>query len=776
MAVTNRGNIRRLSTALLTGVAVCAFAITLPTISHAQTLAPEVADGAKMLLRSNELTYNKDAQKVTAVGGVQIYYNRYRMVAQRVEYDQNTGRVMASGDIELIDPEGNRVYADQLDVTDDFGQGFINALRVETPDNTRMAGESAERLPGELMVLHNGVYTACLPCAAQPGKAPLWQVKAQRVIQNGQKKTIRLENARFELFGMPIGYLPFIEVPDHTVERKSGFLFPTMSMSDKLGFGLTVPYYHVFTPSMDATLSPTYYTNQGLLLQGEVRNRFESGSHILRFGWIDQKDSGAFSANTADSNNDSRFMLASQGEFQINPRWTFGWKAMAQTDNNFSNTYDLKGVNDDVFTNEVYLRGMGERNYFDLSAYYFDMQDLADNSEFQRKQAIVYPSWDYQYYAPEPVMGGELSVTMNLTNISRQREDFYMEPGSNVPRFRGLEGEYSRFTTEAEWKRTFTTDGGLLLTPLAALRGDLGRHTASSPVFDPSGLNIAYNGNFDDSSSASRYMATLGLEARYPILMTTANSSHVIEPIAQIFLRPDEQKAGALPNEDAQSMVFDASNLFERDKFSGYDRIEGGTRANVGIRYTGSFDNGIGLRGLFGQSYHLSGQNPYASRDLVSAGAYSGLESDTSDYIAMAAVDLPQGLTFAAQGRFDNKDFEIARTDVSASYSQPRFSASMIYTQIAPQPDYAAVGSGEYLQSAASIRINENWSVAGSATWDMKDSEVIRRAAGLTYADECTIFTLGFTDEPNSTQASDWAVTARLTFRTLGDIQIGTDQ
>ncbi len=771
MAVTDRGNIRRLCMALLTGVAVCAIAIAPPTNSYAQTpaLAPEAADGAKMLLRSNELTYNKDAQKVTATGGVQIYYNRYRMVAQRVEYDQATGRVMANGDIELIDPDGNRVYAEQLDVTDDFGQGFINSLRVETPDNTRMAGESAERLPGELMVLHNGVYTACLPCVAKPGKAPLWQVKAQRVIQNGEKKTIRLENARFELFGMPIGYLPFIEVPDHTVERKSGFLFPRMSMKDKFGFGLTVPYYHVFSPSMDATLSPTYYTRQGLLLQGEVRNRFETGSHILRFGWIDQKDSAAFRAGTADSNNDERFMVASKGEFQINPRWTFGWKAMAQTDNNFSNTYDLTGVNEDVYTNEVYLRGLGERNYFDLSAYYFDIQDLADNSDTERKQAIVYPSLDYQYIAPEPVAGGELSVRMNLTNISRRASDFYLEPGSNVPRFRGLNGSYSRFTTEAEWKRTFALDNGLLLTPLAALRGDIGRHTASSPSFG----GVDYAGNFEESGGASRYMATLGIEARYPILMTTETSSHVIEPIAQLFVRNNEQKAGGLPNEDAQSMVYDASNLFERDKFSGYDRIEGGTRANVGLRYTGTFDNGIGLRGIAGQSYHLAGKNSYASADLVNAGAYSGLETDTSDYVAMAAIDLPQGLTIAAQGRFDNRDFDLQRTDASVSYSQPRFSASMIYTQIEPQPDYGATKSGEYLQSAASVRVNENWSIAGTATWDLKDEEVIRRALGFTYADECTIFTLAYNDEPNSTTASDWAITARLTFRTLGDIEIG---
>jgi hypothetical protein len=45
----------------------------------------------------------------------------------------------------MIEPTGNRIYADDLDITDDFADGFVNALRIETPDNTRIAAESAER-------------------------------------------------------------------------------------------------------------------------------------------------------------------------------------------------------------------------------------------------------------------------------------------------------------------------------------------------------------------------------------------------------------------------------------------------------------------------------------------------------------------------------------------------------------------------------------------------------------------------------------------------------
>jgi LPS-assembly protein len=70
-------------------------------------MKPNVPAEAKMLLSANELIYNKDAEVVSAVGGVQINYAGYKMVSQRVEYNQKTGRMMALGNVELISPDGN---------------------------------------------------------------------------------------------------------------------------------------------------------------------------------------------------------------------------------------------------------------------------------------------------------------------------------------------------------------------------------------------------------------------------------------------------------------------------------------------------------------------------------------------------------------------------------------------------------------------------------------------------------------------------------------------
>nr|WP_205925833.1 LPS-assembly protein LptD [Rhizobium sp. P38BS-XIX] len=734
-----------------------------------------VPDGSKLVLSSNELIYNKDTQIVTASGAVQINYGGYRMVAQRVEYNQKSGRMTALGNVELISPDGNRMYGDKMDVTDSFSDGFVNSLRIEMPDNTRLAAEKGERVGGTQMILTKGVYTACMSCS-EAGRAPLWQVKAQRVVQNGVTHTVRLEHARFELFGQPIAYVPWITVPDNTVKRKSGFLFPSVTVSQRLGVGVKVPYYYVISPSMDATVTATGYTGQGLLLEGEFRQRFENGTHTLRVAGISQMDPEAFTAGTSDAEHKTRGMISSKADFKINPRWTFGWDVMAQSDNNFSRTYGLDGVDQSTRTNQAYLTGIGKRNYFDMRAYYFNEQNADDNSLAEKQQAVVYPSIDYHYVDPKSVYGGELSATMNFTHLSRDKastlDNFYNLGDSSLnDRFLGLSGSYTRLSTELQWQRSFTTDQGLVLTPLAAARGDIYGLNMDSPVGD-------YSGNYDNSDLATRGMVTGGLEAKYPFLITTSNSTHVFEPIAQIYVRPDEQLGGRLPNEDAQSFVFDATNLFDRDKFSGFDRVEGGTRANLGWRYTASFDSGYKFQHIFGQSYQLAGRNSFATADLAGVGADSGLETTRSDYVTMFGLTTPQGISLATSYRFDEKDFAFRRGDTSVGFSNDIFQTSLIYTHIAAQPQYGFTSDQDEIQSRAQIKFKEYWSVFGTVSYDINNDQFTRQGVGLSYEDECTILSISFLNKKDSTNqaASDWSIGARLTFRTLGDVNLGSVQ
>jgi LPS-assembly protein len=771
VAAGNRKRMKLTNAALLAGVALHMLAIGMNAPAKAQDAAariddlqPNIPADAKLLLTANELVYNRDTEKVTVRGNVQIEYGGYKMVARQVDYDQKSGRILATGDIQLIEPGGNIVYADRMDVTDDFGNGFVQALRIETTDLTRLAAETGERRNGEEFILNKAVYTACTPCNTKPEHRSLWHIKAQRIIQNGRTRTIRLEHAYFELFGKPIAYIPVMEIPDHTVKRKSGFLFPQFRYTQKLGAGVGVPYYWAISPHMDATITGTGLTRQGFLLEGEFRQQFHNGLHTLNVAGISQLDREQFTPGTVDALETNRGMIASRGKFEINPRWSFGWNVLVQSDNNFAKTYDLSTFDGTTYVNQAYLTGLGKRNYFDLRAFYFDIQDADPDSIDENKQPVA-QVLDYSYTAPEPILGGELNADFNLTNIKRNRLDRVNVLG--VERFRGLEGTSHRLTGELEWKRTFIAPGGLVLTPLLAARGDaLGMN-----VDDP----VGYTGNFTSSDAETRRMLTAGLEARYPILFAGETSTHVLEPIGQLYARPDEQYAGGLPNEDAQSFVFDATNLFDRDKFSGYDRIEGGTRANIGLRYTGSFDSGYGLRAIAGQSFQLGGLNSFATDDLVKAGADSGLETDSSDYVAMLGIDAPSGLMASLSGRLDESDFSLRRADATVGYLGLNWQAALTYTRIEAQPTYGSPFDQDEIQTAAAYRFHEYWSVFGAVTYDIDAGVVSRNGLGITYDDQDTLFSIVYKQErdTDSSLANDWSIGARISFRTLGDVYVG---
>ncbi|EKF20327.1 LPS-assembly protein LptD [Nitratireductor pacificus] len=752
---------------------LCAYAL-LPAASQAQTAGLDASDlpqGAQMLLTADNLIYDNDNNTITAAGGVQIEYNGHTLVADQVTYDRATSRVMASGRVQIVQKDGNRIFADEIDITDNFSDGFVNALRVETVDKTYFAAESAERSGGRLTTFNNGVYTACEPCREKPEKPPIWRIKAQKIIWNGEAKTVRFESARFEFFGMPIAYLPFLEVADPTVKRKSGFLLPSITYKKELGAGVKVPYYLALSPTYDLTVSGTYYTKQGFLAEAEWRQRFDNGQYSVTVAGIRQQEPEAWKANTVNGSEKTRGMIGTKGQFQINPRWTFGWDVLAQTDKNFSRTYKIGGFADTVQKSELYLTGLDDRNFFDLRAMHFNIQEDAPTGR-DEQQPWVLPSFDYSFTPDEPVAGGELNFDVNMQGL--RRETLSLRTPGGFSKLDGAEGSSGRLTAEAEWKRSFVTDGGLVVTPLLQARGD-----AVYTDYDATTINGITNFTTDSGavgneirSSYYRYMATAGLEARWPILFSTSSASHVLEPMAQVFIRPDAPYQGKLgvPNEDAQSLVFDATTLFERDKFSGFDRIEGGTRANVGIRYSGSFANGWTAHGLFGQSYHLAGANPYAQPDLVNVGAYSGLETDVSDFVGMVGFATPGGLALSAAARFDEKTFEIRRTDIKSAASIGNVTASLQYAFIQAQPLYGFLDDRQEVTGVAKVRFDENWSGFGSGTYDLESRTLVSNSYGVSYGDDCFIYSMTYTRSKNrDTQETSQSFGFRIALRTIGD-------
>lgn len=760
----------------LVAVVVGAVVVVATSPAAAQLLqAPLRGDAdAKMLLESDTLVYNIETGRVTAVGSVYIEYRGYQLFANEVSYDEASNRLAARGGVRLEDPEGNVVIAEDLDLDDSLADGFLTGLRADTIYRTRLAANRAQR-SGAVTVFEDAGYTACYSCRLRPDRPPTWAIKARRVIYDEDADTLRFEEPRFDIFGTTVGPFPSFTIPDPTVRRKSGFLIPTGIYSNLLGIGARAPYFQTLGPYRDVTLAVTPLSRQGVFGDIEYRQRTATGSWMMRGAGIYQLDPGAFDSTSA--NRRFRGGLTTRGEFLINPEWRWGWQGIVTTDRRFLNDYKQRGGNGLTAPSTLFLTGLGTRNHFDARLWAFRiLQDDYDSTEvldppapftdvgerLQGKQAFVHPVIDYEGVYDGPVFGGELSYGLNFTSLSRKETDAFgaVESGTPAARFRGVEGTFTRASAEIGWRRRLYAPLGQVLTPFAGARADLFAIDNRDPNVDL------------DDELHGRLMPYAGLTYRWPWLVTANWGTQVIEPVAEIIARPNEGGIGDLFNEDAQSVVFDDTNLFGTTKFSGYDRVEGGVRANVGLRYTLQTYAGGALSLVLGQSYQVAGRNSYEDPDILDSAGNSGLTTSQSDYVAGLYVDTNRGFTMSAKGRFDEEKFNLERAEVAAAALTGPLASRVVYAYLAEQPDIGILDDRQEVQGSASLRVFDRVRVFGLLRYDIVDEEIIRQGAGLAYDDDALSASVAYSEDrgEDDEDPTDRTIFFRIGLRTIGDV------
>ncbi len=860
----------------------------------AQTLNDRLAQGAtspsgqkaRLLVDAREIVYDRENDRVEARGDVQLYYQGRVLEADRVTYNRDTSRVFAEGNAKLTEANGNVVYSDRFELTDDFRDGFIDSLRVVSPDKQRITAARGERTDGETTVFERGTYSACEPCKDNPEKPPLWQVKAARIIAKNSEQMLYYEDARLEFFGLPLAYIPFFSSPDPTVTRKSGILTPRYSRSSAGGYRVSLPIYWAPAPHYDVLWTPSALSKQGMLNEIEWRHRLETGVYNIRAAGIFQADPRAFLPGplgpnygtvlpnpsnpaypflvaTKDDKRVFRGSIETTGLFLINKNWKFGWDVALTTDKYFLSNYRIKSesLNLGYFkesVSSVYLRGKTERAYFDATASYIQGQTQYD---LQKQLPVIHPTIDYnRRFQLGGAIGGELSVDVNVTSLSRELADYTALPpsvggrrfassssapstyfggpvllGYTLPTLgtntgtpfplvygcvlyqrgdcllKGAAGNMNRASTVISWRRQFIDPVGQVWTPFVSAQFDViaNRLDTGSYGLDPYrvlGNSVFGNdkqSNFvDTNQNLVRAMPSIGLEYRFPLVASTGGVTHLFEPIGQIIASPNETRVGRLVNEDSQGLVFSDSNLFSLNRFSGYDRTEGGVRANVGAQYTMTLNNGGYINALVGQSYHLAGRNSFAANsiygtDLVNTGLNSGLDKRRSDYVGRFAFSPTQTLSFVARGRFDEATFKAQRLELSASSKVGNLTTSILYARQEAQPDLGYARRREGLQIANTLALPNNWSINGNVLFDLdryiQDRDIIAanpaltnvnfkdtpfRVAGfglgVSYADECTIFSVQYTrsisDAVGSQKLTSSTVLFRLELKHLGQV------
>ena len=805
---------------------------------------PEAGKPAdKLVIDADELVYDRDKNTVSAVGSVQLFYQGRVLQADRVVYNRTTKRVYAEGHAKMIDEHGDVVYGSRFELSDSFREGFIDSVQILTADKTRFTSPRVERSNGDVTVLEKGAYTACEPCKDHPERPPFWQVRAARIIENQETHTVYFEDAQMLVWGVPVFYMPYFSSPDSTVNKQTGILAPTFVSGANLGYGLSVPYFINLAPSYDLTLIPTYLSKQGLFGEAIWRQRLANGIYSIQASGIDEQEPNLFSPYPYGAGDQRlRGSVETKGNFFLNPYWQFGWNATWLSDKFYANDYKLQGIDfsnyyfQDVVSS-VYLRGQADRSYFDLSAYHFEGTTANDDN---RTLPVAAPVLDYNrvFNVPEDRtygLGGEATVDFNLTNIDRNNAAFQstglqtfdnayhlynvcetVVGGKYVPTYypgpcmlRGIAGDYARASGQASWQRSYIDPIGEVWKPFAFARLDgeataldeNGSITYASSLGSSTVANSSQAAFFSghDQGAFARAMAGVGLEYRYPFVLTSPWGTQTITPIGQLIVRPSEVIPAIQPNEDSQSLVFDETNLFAWNKFSGYDRVEGGTQFNYGLQYTANLLSGGHANFVAGQSIQVAGQNSYLLYDVANVGQDSGLDRTFSNYVAGETLQPTSApLWLISKQQFDSTTFQLDRFDAIAKATVAGLTGSVDYALYAAQPALGWEYPREGLTGNASYKFLDRWSVDGSLVLDMSRHYYdtvgqttpifypVGYSLGVGYKDDCTTLTVRYSSSLSAPAAypayaggpviynpavRNQTLMFQLVLRTLGDVK-----
>lgn len=692
-------------------------------------------------LQADALNHDDTAQTITATGDVVLVQDGRTVKADKIVYYLKEDRADAVGNVEFTDVNGDKHYANNVEFNDALKQGFVTGLQSFLTDGSRFQAKTGDHKDGVKTVMKQATYTPCETCKDEPNKAPIWQIRASEVEHDEVNKRINYKNARFEVKGVPIAYMPYFSHSDGSVKRKSGFLTPNAGYKSDNGGFVQNSYYWSIAPDKDMTAGVRVMSEAAPMGLLEWRQRWANADLKANgsFTYSDRTDKRG--GNTVHYDDELRGNLRADGRWDMDDKWRSGVKLDMSSDDQYLRQYDFEGH--DVLENQAYLERFSGRDYSSMRMLAFQDLRIAENRE---DQPNVLPEINASFLGDPnsvPIIGGRWSLEGSVLGLLRT----------------GSDQDMSRLGVGAGWQRRFVSDYGLVTTVNTKVR------TEGYKVSDRA---VAVSGSAQgDSDTQGRMFGYVDALSRYPVAKQFQNSQMVIEPIVGLTVAPN---IGAneninIPNEDSQDVQIDASNILNANRFPGLDRVEDDAHVTYGVK-TGlyAFDGSYGDI-FIGQSYRFDDKN-----NPFSAG--SGLNNQSSDIVGQISASYQNNYTLDYRFQLGSDDLSSERHEVDATvvYNQLTFSTQYLYASGLGGTDIEA--TREQLSNSASYYINDKWRVYGSARHDLGEYAGLREAGvGLDYLGNCVSWSVTgkrtLTDEASGDNGME--VLFRVGLKNLGE-------
>jgi LPS-assembly protein len=711
--------------------------------------AQEQVKDSTINLIADEVGHDETLGIFVARGNVEILREGTIVKADVITYNERTKRITAAGNVVLLEPDGDTQFATYADVTDDVKEGILYDFRMLMKDHARLAANRAYRVEQDTKeILRKGVYTPCAPCAEDPSRSPLWQVKAYSAIRDKVKKTITYHDAWLEMFGVPVLYTPWFRHPDFDVDRQSGMLTPELHYSSENGLQISTPYYHVLGPDKDITFTPIFrfggdlQEHPGGVIDLEYRQRVVDGRFRLEgSGTVEDRESDdARAEDRHEITNDFRGHIEGDGLFDINDDWRTGFDFKATTDKKYLKRFHLGSR--DILTDTAYVEGFFGRSYTEARGLAFQSTD----EDVQTDQLpIIAPILDYRFVGEPGIAGAYWGLDTNFMNLRR------------------VDGrEEVRFAANPYWTLPYTSS-----------MGDIYRLTLEVPMT----AQIVHDVNPDsndvdpthDTFSGTVFTAVpkASFDWSYPFIRPSPTFTQVFEPLFQLVVAPDAGNKGRIPNEDSRAFELDDTNVLLADRFPGLNRPDTGSRASYGAQWSAYLPQGSYINAFLGQSFQFT----HDDTDEFRSG--TGIDDDLTNMVGRLQFRPMPGIDLSYRFRFDVEETTFKRHEVRATYSNPYFAFSSSYAFI--ESDGVEFQDREQVSAYLGTSLSDYWSVNTRSSYDLNNNRLLSVGGGLRYLDECFDMSFDAAYVPSGeTEESEGDVNVlfTITFRNLGGLDI----
>ncbi|MDW3207956.1 MAG: LPS assembly protein LptD [Alphaproteobacteria bacterium] len=733
---------RALNFAIGAALLACATSLSAPSaLAQSVSDQPAVAqsfdqEGLPILLRAEEVSHDQDLGVIVARGDVEIAHGDRILLADTLSYNQNAKTVTASGNIRILEPTGEVIFADYVELSEDMRDGTIENLRILLADNARIAAAGGRRSNGDVTEMAKAVYSPCEVCKEDPSRAPLWQVKAERVIHDQSAQQVEYYDAVLEMYGVPVAYSPYFTHPDPTVKRRTGFLAPSFGSKTNTGWFLRTPFFWNIAPDKDATLDPILTGDQGVIYSGEYREAFDKG-YLETSGSFTITDEKIGSPDVERIEEDVfRGHFFSEGQFMVDETWRWGWDVNRSTDQTYLRKFSFWENPGDSMTSEAYAEGFRGRNYSSARTYSFQNLRQGQRSD----TPLILPLLDYNGLGEADSMGGRWSLDANFRGLTD-----------------GDDADSQRFSLQAGYRREIIADFGLVTTLSGSLRGDV--------------YNVDQSGRNDDAGRAvddgltGRVVPRISAETRYPMARYSVGGRQVIEPIVALHAAPNGGNNEDIPNNDSIVFETDDINILSANRSNGLDRVETGQKVVAGMNLAHYGDDGGRFAFFIGQSYRL-----HPDQDLKRD---TGIENERSDWVGRLEISPNQYFSAFYRFNFQADDFLANRNELTLSTGGEGFRINANYTFVRDNLDPSAAAIEE-LSLSLNNQFNDYWSTQLATLQDLEEGGgSLSHSAGLIYEDECFIFSGRYvrTFTRSADVEEEDSLLFRLTYKTLGEVE-----